>query len=255
MPSDVDDPASLIRQRLWGELPPASRGRPARWTLPSIIEAGIALADEGGLSAVTFTGLAERLGARPMSLYRHVSSKEELLILLEDAAVGPPPPIELSANQWRPALRRWADALQDVFGEHPWLLSVPTQGPPAGPNQLAWLEVELRALRGFELYGAQRIALVTMLSGHVRNASRIVEDTKRSQVVGSSDAEGAGSRWFAFVAERAASGRFPSVAGALGDIAGRPELLVDWDDRTYMLECILDGFAAHAPLSQEGRSG
>ena len=51
----------------------------ARLDRDSVLGAGLALADEAGLAAVTLRGLADRLGVTPMALYRHVAGKDDLL--------------------------------------------------------------------------------------------------------------------------------------------------------------------------------
>lgn len=84
----------------------AQRGR--------IVRAAVAIADAEGLTALTMRRLlAAELGVSAMSLYRHVSTKEQLVALMADATFGEhalperPPPhwrerLELSAAlQWR----------------------------------------------------------------------------------------------------------------------------------------------------------
>ena len=63
--------------------------RPKRPTAPkaglttdAIVAAAIELADAEGLAAVSMGRVANRLGYTPMSLYRHVPSKEALLALV-----------------------------------------------------------------------------------------------------------------------------------------------------------------------------
>ena len=51
----------------------------ARLDRNAVLEAGLALADEAGLAAVTLRRLADRLAVTPMALYRHVAGKEDLL--------------------------------------------------------------------------------------------------------------------------------------------------------------------------------
>jgi TetR/AcrR family transcriptional regulator, tetracycline repressor protein len=48
-------------------------------TRDAVLDAALALADEGGLGAVSMRRLASRLGVEAMSLYNHVSGKAELL--------------------------------------------------------------------------------------------------------------------------------------------------------------------------------
>jgi Bacterial regulatory proteins, tetR family len=59
-------------------------GRTAQISRAAILSAGLAIADEHGLSAVTMQAVARRLRVTPMALYRHVANKDDLLD-------GPPP--------------------------------------------------------------------------------------------------------------------------------------------------------------------
>ena len=55
------------------------------------LRAAVRIADTDGLDAVSMGRVAAELGAAAMSLYRHVSAKEELLTLMVDAAWGDSP--------------------------------------------------------------------------------------------------------------------------------------------------------------------
>ena len=59
-------------------------GRPARLSRAQILAAALELADRDGLEAVTMQRIARAIGAEPMSLYRHVRNKEDLLDGLVD---------------------------------------------------------------------------------------------------------------------------------------------------------------------------
>src|SRR5215472_7517901 len=72
------------------------RGRPHKGPKPGlsldrIVAAAVHVADTEGLAAVSMSRVATELGAAPMSLYRYVAAKDELLALMVDAAYGPPP--------------------------------------------------------------------------------------------------------------------------------------------------------------------
>src|SRR4051794_21061960 len=64
-----------------GGAPGRRSGRVPRNTLSraGIVDAALALIDAEGLEAVTMPKLAERLGVGTMSLYRHVSDKDDLI--------------------------------------------------------------------------------------------------------------------------------------------------------------------------------
>ena len=77
-----------------------------------------------------FTGLptkteAADLGAAPMSLYRHVSAKEELLTLMVDTAWGDSPDPLADEEGWRSGLSRWAWAMRASIRRHPWAIRIP----------------------------------------------------------------------------------------------------------------------------------
>src|SRR3954464_2202284 len=88
----------------------------------AIVAAGIAVADAEGRAALSMRRVAAELGAAPMSLYRHVRDKDELLLSMMDAAIGelalPEPP-----DDWREGLEVAARALWSGFRRHPWLPS------------------------------------------------------------------------------------------------------------------------------------
>ncbi len=98
-----------------------------------MLRAGLELADEGGLSAVTFRRLADRMGVTPMALYRHVAGKGDLLDGMADllyAGLDAPEP----DGDWWSELAALAHSVRRVLLAHPAaapLFSRPLQGPHA----------------------------------------------------------------------------------------------------------------------------
>jgi AcrR family transcriptional regulator len=137
-----------------------------------IVAAGIALADADGIAALSMARLAERLGSAPMSLYRHVANKDELLAFMCDAAPGPPPELPTTTG-WRPALELWAHALRGVFYAHPWMLQVTAGRPPLDPGQLAWLDRGLSALDNAGLSHRDRFEVLMTVLNYVRGEAQI----------------------------------------------------------------------------------
>ena len=92
-------------------------GRKPRVSREQVLDAALALADEGGLAAVTMASVGARLGVEAMSLYRHVGNKEEMLDGLVDRVYGE---IEVPADatDWREALRRQAVSAHAVLRRH-----------------------------------------------------------------------------------------------------------------------------------------
>ncbi|VXB08137.1 Regulatory protein, tetR family [Microbacterium sp. 8M] len=88
-----------------------------------IVAAAMQVADEGGLTAVSMRNVGKALGAEAMSLYHHVSGKDELLDLLADAAFTQIPLLEVG-TPWRPAMTARAHAMRAVLKKHPWALTL-----------------------------------------------------------------------------------------------------------------------------------
>jgi AcrR family transcriptional regulator len=98
-----------------------------------IIQAAIALLDEGGIESLTMRRLGSRLGITAAALYWHVKSRHDLLLLAADTVWGQTPLSALDGLEWRPALLAMADNLRSMLLRHPWLLAAMTVQPLDGP--------------------------------------------------------------------------------------------------------------------------
>jgi AcrR family transcriptional regulator len=138
-----------------GEPPDSRADRPVRRRgaaegglgVDAIVAAGIAVADAEGLAALSMRRVAAELDGAPMSLYRHVSDKDELLLKMMDAAISeialPAPP-----QEWRQGLEVAARALWSGFRRHPWLpAALSLTRPQLLPGALAYSEWVLGVLR------------------------------------------------------------------------------------------------------------
>jgi AcrR family transcriptional regulator len=231
---------------LWGLRDKGRRGGPKpALSLEKIVAGAVALADEGGIAALSMSRLAERLGFTPMSLYRYVSSKDELLLLALDAAIGVPgPPPD---SPWRDRVRAWCQELTLCYRQHPWMLDVPISGLPAGPNQLAWFDRGLAALAATTLEEAEKASSVLLLATFVRTQAQLVRD-----IVGAMTAGAGEQPWSAVVTRLADPERYPAVArviaaGVFDDDASAPgqgEDAFPDDEYSFGLDRILDGLAA-----------
>lgn len=168
---------------LWRPAPVGRRGPRPGLTLAGIAEAAIALADADGLGAVSMARVAERLGVTTMALYRYVSSKDDLLALMLDTALGQaadaaddgaaPPPAP-GTPVWRAALERWCHDQLALAARHPWAMQAPVVAALPGPARVAFLDRGLRALEGTPLTWAEKTAVVGRLSLHVLAEGQVV---------------------------------------------------------------------------------
>src|SRR5215510_3574422 len=118
----------------WGVRERPHKGPKPALNLARIVDAAVRVADTEGLDAVAMGRVAAGLGAGPMSLYRHVSSKEELLRLMVDAAWGDSPGPLVLGETWRDGLSRWAWAMRAAIRRHPWAIRIPISGLPIMPR-------------------------------------------------------------------------------------------------------------------------
>ena len=218
-------------QVLWGAESRTNRGPRPALDLARIVAAAIEIADRDGLATLSMARLAERLGSAPMSLYRHVANKDELLVFMQDAAPGPPP--ELPAG-WRPGLTTWARALRAVYFAHPWILQVVAGRPPLDPGQLAWLDRGLAALAGTPLTVLQRYDAVMAVLNFVRGEAQI------AVVLLSGPTEDLAADYAEVVTGLVRPERFPALAAAIADGLFEAE---DDGSRTFDfgLTSVLDG--------------
>jgi AcrR family transcriptional regulator len=88
-----------------------------------VLRAAMAHADEGGLETFTMRKLAQVLGVAPMSLYRHVANKDDLVDGIVDLVfteIEDPPP----GADWKTAMRRRAISVREVLSRHPWAIGL-----------------------------------------------------------------------------------------------------------------------------------
>jgi AcrR family transcriptional regulator len=160
-------------QLLWDREPSGRRGPKPGRTIHEIGAAGVAVADRDGLDGVSMKSVAAELGLTPMSLYRYVDSKEQLLEVMLEAAYGPPDRSIVAAGTWRKRLTRWAWALADTLVQHPWIPVVPLTTPPLGPNMLGWTDVGAAAFDGVNLTNQQKMSSLLVVDGYVRSHVRM----------------------------------------------------------------------------------
>jgi len=152
----------------WGVAADPQRGPKREMTVEKIVDAAVDLADAEGLGSVSMAAVAARLGYTPMSLYRYVSAKEDLVLLMQESAMGLPPAELREIDGWRARLTAIFRSQLDIYLRHPWMLDIPITGSPTTPHSSAWMDVGLEALRDTELNEEERLAIALMVTGHVR---------------------------------------------------------------------------------------
>ncbi|MDG4758597.1 TetR/AcrR family transcriptional regulator [Micromonospora sp. WMMD710] len=228
--------------RLWGREIPSRRGPRPGLELDTVVGAAVRLADRDGLEGVTMSSLASELGVATMSLYRYVGSKEELLVVMADAATPEPPPI--NGRAWRPYLTGWTRANRDFLLQRPWLLTLGQHAPPLGPRTLRWLDRALAALESTGLSHAEGINITTTLTGYAsRQAALTHAMTATTGTV--SEEVGGLVEYGEILGAVLDPAEFPALADAVrANAFGAAEVWIDDADFTFGLRLLLDGIEA-----------
>lgn len=168
-------------QRLWGETAPRRRGPKPVLSAGQIVQAAMDLADAEGLNAVSMARVAEAVGYTPMALYRHVSGKDELLVLMSDAVAADLPDVPTGVG-WRAGLEAWTRAQIELGITRPWMLELPLSAAPPGPNRVRWIDQAFGFLRPVDLPPDEKLAIVGLLAQHVLGESRVHIESRRAAV-------------------------------------------------------------------------
>ncbi len=182
---------------LWGRREPGRRGPKPGLTLDGIVAAAVRLADAEGLDAVSMARVAKDLGFTTMSLYRYVSSKEELLQLMWNASAQGAEDLELAGANWRERLQQWAMVQREMLDRHPWITQMPMAAPPLAPNSLTFVERGLQALDDTGVSEADRLRVIGLISSYTLSEARMAHDAARADAksVATADIDGTSPRW------------------------------------------------------------
>jgi AcrR family transcriptional regulator len=121
-----------------------------------ILEAAEAVAAQG-FDALTMRAVAARLGAVPMALYNHFTTKDQLIDALLDRVLSrfePVPP----TDDWKEDLRDFARAHRRLLTGHAWAVAPLFSRPNPGLSSVRIGEIGLDILRRGGLSGAGAVA-------------------------------------------------------------------------------------------------
>ena len=213
-----------------------------------IAVAAIELADTEGLESVSMRRLAGKLGVAAMALYRYVSSKQELMELMVDAAFAASQDEVTEPADWRSVLRGMAWANRARMLRHPWLQQACNLALTAlTPSQLAGVERVLSALEPLDLDADTAMAVVDTVDQYSRGATgrevMLQEFMKREGWQSPDeirDALAPNMRWLM------STGRYPSFHRWVREAERKDD--PDWRFE-FGLDCVLDGIAARLKLN------
>ncbi|MDG4838820.1 helix-turn-helix domain containing protein [Micromonospora sp. WMMD967] len=165
--SDAPASAGPDRQSIWSRPERGTRGPTPAHSRDAIVAAAITLADAEGLAAVSMRAVAGALGTGAGSLYRYLSSRDDLLDLMTDRAVGELRPYPQADGGWLDTMVLLGRRQLALFGAHPWLRDVIHRPSGVGPESLAWFDNCIRVLEPVRCPVAAKFEAIAMMTGVV----------------------------------------------------------------------------------------
>jgi AcrR family transcriptional regulator len=232
----TDEPPPVIWARLSGQ----GRGPVRTLDYRAITTAAIALADEDGVDAVSMRKVAGRMDHSPMSLYRHIGSKDDLTELMYDAVLGELDLTGIPSGSWRADVARLAREMRRLHHAHPWIARFGHR-PSLGPNARRFLETGLACVDGL---GLDIDGMLDLLStalqftrGFVVQELGEVEAQRRTGL----DFAGYQRHTGPFITQLLQEGRLPYLRRLVQEAEDLPDPDVVFERRLAM---VLDGLAA-----------
>ncbi|MHA6620193.1 TetR/AcrR family transcriptional regulator C-terminal domain-containing protein [Pseudonocardia sp. DLS-67] len=227
-----------------GSVRPARRRTTSNAARDDVVRAAVTIADAEGLATLSMRRVAAELGIATMSLYQHVSGKDDLVTLMIDRAFGEEPLPAQAPSDWRTALEIAARLEWAVFRRHPWLAAAMSlTRPQPVPSALAYTEWALGALHGHGLDTTTAFTVHLLLFNYVRGMAVNLESEAQAEAESGLTADQWMDMHMQTITSLAADGGFPNVTRLFA---------LDFDldlDALFELglSCLLDGLRGALP--------
>ena len=177
-------------------------------TKERILQAAVALADEGGVESLSMRRIAQVLDVVPMALYKHVANKDEMLDGMVDVVVREIDP-PLADADWKTAIRERVLSARRALVRHPWASQVIESRAEPTPTVIGYMDSMMGIFRsgGFSI-DLMHHTMHVMGSRILGFSQELFDDTS------SMPEEEAIAMW-AQLADR-----YPNVAALVGEISG-----------------------------------
>jgi AcrR family transcriptional regulator len=231
---------------LWGRRERGHRGPKPGLSVEMIVEAAIRVADAEGLDAVSMARVASELNFTTMSLYRYVTSKDELLQLMWNASALGADSVVLTGEDWRTRLRSWAQLQRDMIDRHPWITQMPMAAPPLAPNSLIFVERGLACLDDSGLDDADKLRVIGLISSYTLSEARMAHDAARAAAAATPDAHQPWS-FEALLRELVDAETFPRLHRIAWsrEIGSNPAGFAEDEEFRFGVDRILDGVQSY----------
>jgi AcrR family transcriptional regulator len=131
-----------------------------------VLRGAVAVADAGGIAALTIRSLAKELETKPMSVYYHIANKDEILDGIVDIVFSE---IDLPrvGSDWRTEMTRRAHSARRVLRSHPWATPLLESRTSPGPATLRHHDAVLGTLRAAGFSPAMTAHAYALLDAYI----------------------------------------------------------------------------------------
>lgn len=220
------------------------------FTRERVIAEAVAIADAEGLDAVSMRAVAGRCGVAPMSLYRFVEDKDELVNLMADGVYGAAPFTVDDAAPWRAQVESVAGELWRLHRAHPWLGRIqPLTRPLPLPGLLRLGDRLLGAIEPLGLPPRLQFDLHVLIYNHITGlAANFEREDEAVSLTGISSEEWTDLQYVPKFGDESFMASVPHFAKLFGYFGALPDGYdMDLDDLFALgLGLLLDGVEALA---------
>lgn len=214
-----------------------SRGRPARISVESIVQAALAIVESEGFDALTARRVAHALQTSPMAIYRHVTDKDALSVMVLDAMYKRFPVPRLPRDP-RKRLMVLFGHLHDALQRCPWVVHALLRSDITAPSVMPEMEAIMQAFADCGASDAEAVAGFRLVWAH------IVGDVLTREVL-ERRAQGARSVVIKTIAALDAR-RFPAMARAARLWSRRPSSASFKKAMSALIDTALSSFSGGA---------
>ncbi len=155
-----------------------------------LVRTAVLIADAEGLEAVTMRRLGAELGVSPITLYRYVADKDDLLERMLDMLLRGWAQPSMEDAGWRDCLEASARGLWTILQAHPWAgASLSLTRPQVISGGLAWTERILTVLGEAGLSPQQALDVHLSVFSYVRGLAIALDAETQARAASGQDAE------------------------------------------------------------------
>ena len=219
-------------------------------TRDQIVRAAVELLDAEGIEGLSMRRLGAALGSAATSVYWHVKSKDDLVVLAGDevwSEIGMPDP---AVSGWRPAVAAMANDLYAAMSRHPWLVSATSGQLVNGPRMARFTDHAIAVFQaagftGLDVERAMNVVLTHVLGTALNDAAEAAWRARSRREGG--DAQAWTEQTLAEAREIAAP--YPRVVAHMEELLATDPESARRESFAFGLETILDGLAARLAVA------